>query len=179
MERKASQIDSAFFAMVAQEHVQLRAFVRSIGVNPEWVDDIAQETLMVALREGDAFDRQADVGKWLRGIARNLVRNEMRKEARRKRIIDQALTELLVGADDQQQEAQREAWMDAHLPALRDCVENLPPKSREIVTNRYAGGWLAPDLAEHFGMTAESVRQALVRIRRQLKACIETRVSEA
>ncbi|MFI4874717.1 MAG: sigma factor-like helix-turn-helix DNA-binding protein, partial [Blastopirellula sp. JB062] len=61
---------------------------------------------------------------------------------------------------------------------LRDCVEQLPPKSRQIISCRYADGWKAPDLAAHFDMTSAAVRQALVRIRDQLKTCIERRAAE-
>lgn len=170
------QVDASFAAMVAEQHVQLRSFVRSIGVDPEWVDDLAQEVFLIALREQETFDEQRDIGKWLRGIARNLVRNEVRKDARRRRILNEALAELLVGSADDEPEVP--SWQQCRVPALRDCVEQLPPKSRQIVAERYGGGWKAGDLADHLGMTAAAIRQMLVRIRLQLKACIEQKVAE-
>ena len=167
---------NSFSVMVAEQHVALRAFVRALGVDPEWVDDVAQDVFLVALREQESFDQTRDVGKWLRGIARNLVRNELRKDARRRRILHDALAELLVGVVDDEPEVSD--WQHARMPALRDCVEQLPSQSRKIVAGRYGGGWKAPDLADHLGMTPGSVRQALVRIRRQLKVCIEQKVAE-
>ena len=63
------QHDSAFTQLVAEQHQQLRGFVRTLGVDPEWVDDLAQEVFLVAWRESEAFDSQRDIGKWLRGRA--------------------------------------------------------------------------------------------------------------
>ncbi|QDV41152.1 ECF RNA polymerase sigma factor SigW [Stieleria neptunia] len=162
--------------MVAQQHQQLRSFVRTLGVAPDWVDDLAQEAFLVAWRERDSFDAQRDIGKWLRGIARNLVRNELRKDQRRKRILHERLSEILVGSPDDAAEAAD--WEQCRMPVLRDCVEQLAPKSRQIVAGRYGDGWMAPDLADHLGMTAAAVRQALMRIREQLKQCIEFQMAE-
>lgn len=177
MNQENAGFDDAFTTVVAEQHVQLRAFVRALGVEPDWVDDLAQETFLVALREQKSFDSQKDIGKWLRGIARNLVRNETRKDARRRRILHEGLAELLVGAS--QAEPDATGWEETSLPALRDCVEQLPPKSRQIVAGRYGDGWKAPDLADCVGMTAGAVRKALMRIRQQLKRCIEHQVAEA
>ena len=171
-----ASISPEFTQLVAQQHQQLRSFVRTLGVAPDWVDDLAQETFLVAWRERDSFDGRRDVGKWLRGIARNLVRNELRKDQRRKRILHEGLTELLVRS--QAGEGEAADWEKYRMSALRDCVEQLPPKSRQIVAGRYGDGWKAPDLADHFDMTAAAVRQALMRIREQLKQCIELRTAE-
>ena len=71
-----------FESLVVEHHVRVRAFVRSLGVAPDWVDDIAQEAFLTAYREWDSYDTSRDFGKWLRGIAANIVRNEIRKDAR-------------------------------------------------------------------------------------------------
>ena len=175
MEGHKGEISPEFTQLVAEQHRQLRSFVRTLGVDPEWVDDLAQEVFLVAWRELDSFDPERDIGKWLRGIARNLVRNELRKDQRRKRILHQRLSELLVRSQDDRKATD---WEQFRMSALRDCVEQLAPKSRQIVAGRYGDGWKAPDLADHLGMTAAAVRQALMRIRKQLKQCIELQTAE-
>ena len=111
----------AFAAFVREHQASLRSFLRVIGVQSDSVDDLAQETFMVAYRELDRFDTNEDFGKWLRGIARNLTRNELRKNARRSRIMNEELTQhLLAEAEADQSEARFE---DADLCALRDCLE--------------------------------------------------------
>ena len=169
-------ISPEFRQLVAQQHRQLRSFVRTLGVDPDWVDDLAQEVFLVAWRELDSFDPNRDIGKWLRGIARNLVRNELRKDQRRKRILNEGLTEILVRSQESQRKAANSEQY--RMSALRDCVEQLAPKSRQIVAGRYSDGWKAPDLADHLGMTPGAVRQALMRIREQLKQCVELQMAE-
>ena len=176
MARHERAISAEFTQLVAQQHQQLRSFVRTLGVDPDWVDDLAQEVFLVAWRESDSFDSQRDIGKWLRGIARNLVRNELRKDQRRKRILHEGLSELIVRSLEGETEAAD--WDQCLMSVLRDCVEQLAPKSRQIVAGRYGDGWKAPDLADHLGMTAAAVRQALMRIREQLRHCIELRMAE-
>ena len=93
-DRKRSQ----FEMLVVEHHVQLRAFVRSLAVNPDWVDDIAQEAFLTAFREWDSFDESRDFGKWIRGIAANIVRNEIRKHARRNRLLHTELADIAVAS---------------------------------------------------------------------------------
>jgi len=169
-------ISPEFAELIAQQHQQLRSFVRMLGVAPDWVDDLAQEVFLVAWRERDSFDQHRDLGKWLRGIARNLVRNELRKQKRQERLLHRGLAELLVRTAEVDPES--ESWADRSVPVLRDCVEQLAPKSRDLVAGRYGDGWKAPDLADHLHMTATAVRKALSRIRMQLKQCIELRAAE-
>ena len=85
-----------FEELVKEHHASLRVFVRSLGVAADWVDDLAQDAFVEAYRKLDTFDVNRDFGKWLRGIARNLVRNELRKENRHRRILHEGLTQHLL-----------------------------------------------------------------------------------
>ena len=168
---------SIFAQLVRDQQAHLRAFIQMLGVQPDSVDDLAQETFLVAFRELDSFDKERDFGKWLRGIARNLVRNEIRKTARRCRIIDEELTQhLLAQAEEGHSD---EGFDDEDFRALRDCLESLPEKSRKLIAGRYADEWKAPFLADQMEMSANAVRLALMRIRQRLRGCIETRLSNA
>ena len=165
--------DELFADLVKEHQVSLRVFVRSLGVESGWVDDLAQDTFVVAYREMDSYDPDRDFGKWLRGIARNLVRNEMRKQGRHRRILHESLSQHLL--DLAENEKDREVDV-TQLSALRDCVEQLPGRSRELVRSRYYEGWDATILADKFEMKAATVRQTLLRIRRQLYQCVNQRV---
>ena len=167
--------DELFADLVKEHQVSLRVFVRSLGVESGWVDDLAQDTFVVAYREMDSYDPDRDFGKWLRGIARNLVRNELRKQGRHRRILHESLSQHLL--DLAEKEKDREVDV-TQLSALRDCVEQLPRRSRELVHSRYYEGWDATILADKFEMKAATVRQTLLRIRRQLYQCINQRVKE-
>jgi len=165
--------DELFADLVKEHQVSLRVFVRSLGVDSGWVDDLAQDTFVVAYREMDSYDPDRDFGKWLRGIARNLVRNELRKQGRHRRILHESLSQHLLGLAENEKD--REVGV-TQLSALRDCVEQLPGRSRELVRSRYYEGWDATILADKFEMKAATVRQTLLRIRRQLYQCVNQRV---
>ena len=163
---------SAYEALVIEHHVRVRAFVRSVGADPDWVDDIAQEAFLTAYREFDSFDASRDFGKWVRGIAANIVRNEIRKDARRQRILHTELAELLL----KRYAATTEQVKPVAIEAVRRCVKELAPKSRQVVRGRYHDGLAAPQLAEQLGLSAANVRQMLVRIRRQIRQCVELKL---
>jgi RNA polymerase sigma-70 factor, ECF subfamily len=161
-----------FESLVVDHHVQLRAFVRSLAVDPDWVDDVAQETFLTAYREWKSFDNSRDFGKWLRGIAANIVRNELRKDARRQRILHTELAELLL---DRQRDDRSETE-PISIDTVRDCLEKLTARNRELVRARYRDGDTAERLAERFELSAANVRQLLARARIQIKQCIELRL---
>ena len=166
--------DNLFAGLVKEHQASLRVFVRSLGVEPDWVDDLAQDAFVVACREMGSYDPERDFGKWLRGIARNLVRNELRKQGRHRRILNEGLSQHLLEFSEQEEDQ----FEVGHVSALRDCVEQLPGKSRELVHARYYEGGNASILADKFEMKAATIRQTLLRIRRQLYQCINQRVKE-
>lgn len=168
-----------FIDQVREHHAGLRGFVRSLGVDPLWVDDVAQEAFIVAYNRLDEFDRSRDFGAWLRGIARNLVINERRKDARRKRILSDNLTDVLL-ASSSVSDGETEEVGDyglARLNALRDCVRELPEKSLRMLKSRYEDELSAQDIAEAFAMNPPAVRKALERMRTALRECMETRIN--
>ena len=170
-----------FIEQVREHHAGLRGFVRALGVDPLWVDDVAQAAFIVAYNRLDEFDQERDFGAWLRGIARNLVINERRKNARRKRILSDNLTDVLLSsssASDQEDEEIGDNGL-ARLNALRACVAELPEKSLQLLRARYEDENSALDIADEFEMKAPAVRKALERVRVSLRKCMEKRMQTA
>lgn len=170
-----------FIEQVRDHHAGLRGFVRSLGVDPLWVDDVAQEAFIVAYNRLDEFDHSRDFGPWLRGIARNLVINERRKDARRKRIISDNLTEVLVASSSAREDEEEEMGDFAlvRLNALKECIKGLPEKSLRLLKSRYEDDHSAQDIAEEFSMNPPAVRKALERMRTALRECMEEKMAMA
>ncbi|MEX2579913.1 MAG: sigma-70 family RNA polymerase sigma factor [Verrucomicrobiales bacterium] len=170
-----------FVEQVREHHAGLRGFVRSLGVDPLWVDDVAQEAFIVAYNRLDEYDRERDFGAWLRGIARNLVINERRKDARRKRILSDNLTDVLLATssvpDGEADEMGDRAL--ARMNALKYCVQELPEKSLQMLKARYEDENSAQDIAERFSMNPPAVRKSLERLRTALRKCMEERLAPA
>ena len=116
---------AAIVQSLVQEHqAGVRAFIRALGVDQAWVDDVAQETFLIAYRKLDEWDRTRDAGPWLRGIARHLAMNERRKAARRSRLLDGGLAEVLI--DHAEREPEAIATAAELLAALDSCLQELP-----------------------------------------------------
>src|SRR5476651_1555900 len=126
-----------FIAQVRQHQSRLRASIRAPGVRTEAVDDIAQDTFLLAWKKIAEFDHDGNFGAWVSQIARRLIANERRKDARRSRLLAGEVTDLLLQmASEGDQAAARMEKSDA-FAALRDCLEQLPPHGREIIRLRY------------------------------------------
>jgi RNA polymerase sigma-70 factor (ECF subfamily) len=167
-----------FSALVRQTEGAIRPFVRMLGVNEDFVDDIAQETYVVAFRNFRRFDPRRNLLKWLRGIARNIVIKERRKAARHRRIMDEGLTHVLL-AHTESVKPSDPVEAEEMTSALEECITRLSDRNRELVRERYLSGRKTPELSAHFKMKINAVRQALLRIRGFLRRCITEKTGEA
>ncbi len=173
----ATWTSAAFEKLVREHQAGLRSFIRALGADEAWVDDLAQEAFLVAYRRQEDFREGADFGKWLRGIARRLVMAERLKVARRTRLLHAALTDVL--AEYASDDASAEPGCRELTVAMWDCISQLPPQHQDLLQRRYAAGQRAGDLAGALRMTAEAVRQSLHRIRLSVKRCVEAKLGEA
>jgi RNA polymerase sigma-70 factor (ECF subfamily) len=160
----------SFENLVREHQAGLRAFIRALGADDAFVDDLAQEVFIVAYRRLEDFEAGTDFGKWLRGIARHLVANERRKDARRARLLPLAVADILFNREPADAVPSDFTRL---LPVMQECVGQLPPRSRELLHRRYAGGENARTLAHALRLNADAVRQTLLRIRVVVKECIE------
>lgn len=171
----SADVRVAGLEMLVRDHqAGVRAFIRSLGIGEDGVDDLAQETFLIAYRKFDGWDRRRDAGKWLRGIARRLAANERRKAGRRSRLFASGLADLLIDRAEPDRAGPSPGWIEA----LRSCLQELPEAGRELIQRRYADGELAEAMAAKLGMRADALRQRLLRLRQLVKGCVERKVGE-
>jgi RNA polymerase sigma-70 factor, ECF subfamily len=162
------------FAPVVRRHLpSLRAFVALQLPVPHLADEVAHETFVFAFRHIQEFNLQRPFRSWLRGIAWNLVRAELQRFAReqvnRSRLEQLQLAELQAGL------AQPTPPDEAGF--LEECLGELPPHLRQLIDERYRHQRTAGEIATAWGRTEEWVRVTLFRVRRRLRACIETKLA--
>tara|TARA_R110002096_G_scaffold159011_4_gene324608 strand:+ start:14434 stop:14979 length:546 start_codon:yes stop_codon:yes gene_type:complete len=168
-----------FVEQVREHQAGLRAFIRSLGIDGMWVDDVAQEALVIAYERRDQYDETLPFRNWVWGIARNCVLNDRRKSARRSRILHDNVTDILMSTSSASDEEEGMTDEDrSRVRALKECLDQIPGKSREMVRQRYEKNVRASDLAEVLGMKAAAVRKSLERIRAQIRKCMELRLAE-
>lgn len=134
-----------------------------------WGDavEIAQDSFSEAWlkRESCRGDwRQPDVfGRWLRGVALNRYRNWARSRWRRRgRIVTftPAILEQVVAPSVPEASEQ--------LEALRQAIERLPAKQRQVVLMHYLDETSVNEIAALLSVTAKTVEGRLYQARRRL-----------
>ena len=166
-----------FMEQVRLEQARLRAFIRSLGVRTEAVDDFAQDALLVAYEKISEFRSEEDFGAWVRGIARRLVANALRKERRRDQILSDHVTELLAATAQEDLHPIAATAREDRLSALRACLEKLPERGRQLLHLRYFEEASPGVIGGRLERSANDVRQQLFRLRRALLECVEGRLA--
>ena len=170
----APTFEQRFAALVLEHQAGLRAFIRMLGVDTWQVDDLAQETFLVAHRRMDELDPELPAGPWLRAVARNLVCNHRRSVGRWAKLVQSGLVDELAAAEEGVDQASR-LHLDELVQHLRDCLERLPAHGRALLAERYG---TPGELALVADRSPNAQRQALFRVRETLRRCLTNKVGE-
>lgn len=130
------EAEKIFEILMRENAAMLRAFLRSSVRDANTVDDLFQETMLVAWRRLDDFDRDRSFGPWLRGIASKLVLAHFRKHASRETVLEQSALDWLEVRFAKIQKQSGDSFTEK-LSALRDCVDWLPENYRQPIRMRY------------------------------------------
>ncbi|MEM7143624.1 MAG: sigma-70 family RNA polymerase sigma factor [Verrucomicrobiota bacterium] len=175
MSLDASSNEELFVKLFAENERHIRAFIRSMGLAWTEVDDVAQTVSLVMWRKWDQFDPDTDFMRWARVIARFEVLKFRRKMARDRHVFREDLMELLAEASI---ELEERVPNERYRERLERCLERLPEKSRTLISTVYGGEQTIKEVAADLGTSATALYKALDRIRKELRACMETRSAE-
>lgn len=120
------------------------------------------------------FDPSRRFGAWARGIAANKVLEEHRRRSRSPLSFAPEVVEAIRDAYDATDERP-----GAREEALRECVQNLPERSRTLLALRYGDGLKCAVIARRLSHSVDAVYQTLSRLRTALETCIRQRLEDA
>lgn len=163
----------ALFEILVRENADsLTAFLRASVDDAAAVDDLFQETLLIAWRRLGEFDRSRPFGAWLRGIAKRLVLAYFRKSARD---LPHLSEEMLDHLDSRMLQIDRQPGdtLDEKLAALRQCLERLAPMFHESIGFHYREQRSTDWIAQHLSTMREAIQKRLQRARTQLAECLQ------
>jgi RNA polymerase sigma-70 factor, ECF subfamily len=167
-EQHTSNKTQLFGELVHQHQSSVFAFIRSIGVTVDAVEDVAQEAFLVAYKKFDQFDvNKASFFTWICGIARHLFMNDKRKQVRRSLLQNKVISDMLLKLDAPFGEHHKD-----ELQLLSKCLNLLDPQAQQMLKDRYENDKKSHRIALEAGKKPAAIRQQLVRLRSILKKCV-------
>ncbi len=165
--------------LVLDHQVLIRAFLGRFEKDASAVDEMAQDVFIsiVSRCEEIAEWSEEAATKYLRTVARNLVRMRWRKARTGKAVALGDIAGLLREESEESLDREPED-SELRLSALKVCVEGLPPHAREMVDRHFFQGLPLVGIARNIGQSDAAVRMTFLRLRRQLKACVEMRLKK-
>src|SRR5882672_3851373 len=161
----------AYRAVVRECGPSIRAFLAAHLSHADAVDDLAQETFIAAFENLGRFDLSADVGSWLKGIARNKLLMHLRRRYQHGEALEKLKTEAVEKVLEETcrlQEGDGAQTVDQ----LRHCLEKLPPRLLSVVRARYFERERVTSIASKLGTTATAISSLLFRGRKELELCL-------
>ncbi len=170
-----TQAKQVFEVLMRENADMLLAFLRASVRDKHAVEDIFQETMVVAWKRIDSFDRERSFAKWLRGIARNLVLAHFRKAGKNPLAMDESTLDWMDGRFAQIQ-SQNGDTLSEKLSLLRECVDSLSDDNKRTIEARYLDQSSLDEIVSSFGVAMETVKKRLYRARIQLADCLENKL---
>ena len=153
---------------------ELTAYARSLLGSYAAAEDAVQEAMLVVVKKFDQFREGTSMLAWCRSIVRLEVLRLKQRQHKERTLTQRLLDDAIDAAFEEFQTAQRSADAEAWQRALRGCLEQVPERGRRVLNARFVDELSYQQIAERVGITLEGVRKTLFRLKRQVRACVET-----
>jgi RNA polymerase sigma-70 factor (ECF subfamily) len=157
-----------FVRLFVAHEGRLRAFVRTLL--PTWadVDEVMQETSLVAWRKFARFERGTNFLAWVFTIARFEALGHLRRRGREQLVFSDAVAGLM--ADEAAHESDP---LERQRDALERCLAKLDEAPRELLLLSYQPGAKLHEVAAHTGRSVQGHYKSVQRLRARLLECVE------
>ena len=161
-----------FLHLFRQCEQDVRAFIGALVRDVHAREDLFQDVSRTLWEKFEDYNLDYAFGAWARGIAARKMLEARRRNARFPLVFPpETITAVLEAFEESDENTA------LHEAALRLCMAELPPRSREILTLRYDQRFPCQRIASHTGCSLKSIHQILCRLRHALHACIERRIA--
>jgi len=162
-----------FVHLLVQHEAALRAFVRSLLPRWEDVDEVMQESTLVAWRKFGQFQEGSSFLAWAGAIARFEALKQLRKQSRDRLVFSDDVLELIV-----QEGLEESAALERERRALEECLGKLDVAQRDLLRISYEPGARLHEVAARAGKSVQAFYKTIQRLRQTLLDCIERRLRE-
>lgn len=157
-----------FVRLFVQHEGRLRGFLRTLLRDWNDVDEVMQETSLVAWRKFAVFDPDTNFMAWAAAIARFEALKHLRKQSRDRLVFNDEILDLL--AEESLDEVDS---LELHRHALGKCLEKLDARQKELLQLAYQPGVKFHEVAAQAGKSAQAFYKTIQRMRASLLQCAE------
>ncbi|WP_437192215.1 sigma-70 family RNA polymerase sigma factor [Planctomicrobium sp. SH527] len=176
-QRSADVQYEEFLRHFSRDRERIFRYIYSLLSNYSDAEDVFQKCSLLLWHKFSEYDRDRSFLPWACGVALNEVRNFLRLSERKRMRFDSA---LLAQISDERLEVMESQESTAEgLAVLKDCVDSLPRRDRELVRIAYGGDLTVKDFAESLGQPLQTLYNRLGKVRRILLDCVRRKLREA
>lgn len=173
MSENAGEFQS--FLTITENRSQILAVIVAMVHDFDLAEELFQETVVEILKSEQQFDPRRRFVPWACGVARNVVFRHWRRNSQDSTC---AVSEMIAELALDSVEVDDEVWRRER-KALRHCLQQLPDRAQQLLMLRYGRNIKGKQLASQSAYRPGSIRTTLLRLRQQLRDCIETKTGPA
>jgi RNA polymerase sigma-70 factor (ECF subfamily) len=159
---KRCQADPAAFEELMRRYKRaIFAYAVASTGSRQDAEEVTQDVFVKVYRAAHRFDSQYAFTTWLYKIASNTCKNKLRGRRRRAVSLDSEDSPVVaVSAEAGPLEAYKRS---IEIAEVRDAINGLPPRYREVLYLRYVEGLSYKDIAETLGLSLGNVEARIFR----------------
>ncbi|TLD68388.1 sigma-70 family RNA polymerase sigma factor [Phragmitibacter flavus] len=138
-------------------------------------EDIFQNVALKSVTREVSFEHEGALLSWATVSARREAIDWQRKRKPESLGLEPDVLDRL----DHEWQSKSNVPEGPRMEALRECLNAVPMNSRRLLELRYFDGRPCQEVAETLGAGLEAVYQRLSRLHRQLKQCVDQRLSHS
>ncbi len=173
-----SSVDTSSFMrnyMAAQQ--SLYASIRAAGFSVTDADDVLQDVAVKLFESYASYNQERPFLPWALVVTKHAIYNTFRYNKVRSKMIVNSEVCQQIGDIINDELTNSCSKLEQEKEYLQCCMDELPEKSRTMISMRYFDEQGVKDIAEILGKTYASVNMTLSRIRSKLMDCVAARMS--
>ena len=158
---------------------ELLTYARALLGNYAAAEDAVQEAMLVVVAKHDQFEEGSSILAWCRSIVRIEVLRAKQRHQREHTLAQRVLDDAVGAAFDEFQSSRTSHERELRRGALSQCIDQIPEHAKRVLEARFIDELGYPQIGQRLSMSIEAVRKALFRFKKQVRACVETRLRTA
>jgi RNA polymerase sigma factor (sigma-70 family) len=160
---------AAFETLYSHYYPRLTRFLERVARQPQLVEEILNDTMLVVWRKAQTYDLSSKVSTWIFAIA---YRKTLKALKRVNRVLELDPPE---NGDPVESEPEGEMVRQELRAFLSRAMSSLSAEQRAVIELTYYHGYACQEIAEIMGCPVDTVKTRMFYARRRLKALLADR----